>query len=427
MSATIRRGFLLFGILVVFTAVVCVWLPFFALPKVGLGVGLPAIALPAEPLSNSQLPIIGPIFGLQLTNTFTTLIVVDVLMLLLGITVWRATSGVAPEKFVPRGFTNFVDILVQFWYDQAKPVLGEHTWRVLPMALTIFIFLMTANLIKLIPGFETVGIMTCAETGKVGYPLNASNPTFLDVSGGSLRDRAGTTVTAADQAACEDAHPENVAPKLPSSAPAPATGTTGTTTTTTTGTAGTTSTTTTTQAPNANLFNVVPYFRALATDLNIPLALAIVLFMAVQVWGVSVLGLPYFYKFINIPALGNLGKNPMGAMDFVVGLVDIISELSRLISLSFRLLGNIFAGGVLLAVMTFLMAGGLPLPFYGLELFAGLIQAYVFAILAVMYASQAVFAHHAEEHEEAHGEAAHTAHGEHAPEGAAVAKAADLG
>src|SRR5579859_4473089 len=409
MSAPIRRGFLLFGGLVLFTAIVCVWLPFFALPKAGLGVGLPAISLPAEPLSNSQIPIIGPIFGLQLTNTFTTLIVVDVLMLLLGLTVWRATSGVAPEKFVPRGFTNFVDILVQFWYDQAKPVLGEHTWRVLPLALTIFIFLMTANLIKLVPGFETVGQMTCAEAGKVGYPLNDANPTFLLVNGASLKDRAGVTVTTADAKACKAAHPDAVAAELPDLAKL-------------TEAKEASVTAADLAKANPNLFNVVSYFRALATDLNVPLAMAIILFMAVQVWGVSVLGLPYFYKFINIPALGNLGKNPMGAMDFVVGLVDIISELSRLISLSFRLLGNIFAGGVLLAVMTFLMAGGLPLPFYGLELFAGLIQAYVFAILAVMYASQAVFAHHAEEHEEEHD-----AHAENGAQGHAIAQAADLG
>ena len=93
----------------------------------------------------------------------------------------------------------------------------------------------------------------------------------------------------------------------------------------------------------------------------------------------------------------------MGVMDFVVGLVDIISELSRLISLSFRLLGNVFAGGILLAVMTFMVAGVLPSLFYGLELFAGAIQAYVFAILTVMYASQAVFAHHSDdEHDSEH-------------------------
>jgi len=78
----------------------------------------------------------------------------------------------------------------------------------------------------------------------------------------------------------------------------------------------------------------------------------------------------------------------------------------------------VFAGGVLLAVMTFLVAGVLPVAFYGLELFAGAIQAYVFAILTIMYASQAVFAHHAEEHEE------HEVHDAHAP---AATPQAELG
>jgi len=108
--------------------------------------------------------------------------------------------------------------------------------------------------------------------------------------------------------------------------------------------------------------------------------------------------------------LGNISKNPMGGMDFVVGLVEIISELSRLISLSFRLFGNIFAGGVLLVVMTFLVGGIIPSVFYFLELFAGLIQAYVFSVLTVIYASQAVTSHHEAEHE-----AEHETHGNPVP------------
>jgi F-type H+-transporting ATPase subunit a len=162
---------------------------------------------------------------------------------------------------------------------------------------------------------------------------------------------------------------------------------------------------TTARAGNAELFTVIPFFRPLTTDLNLTLALAIITVFTVQLWGVQALGIPYFFKFVNIPALGNIQKNPMGGMDFVVGLIEIVSELSRLVSLSFRLLGSMFAGGILLAVMSFLVAGLLPVVFYFLEIFFGLIQAYVFAILTVMYASQAVTAHHGDDHEE---------HGEHA-------------
>jgi F-type H+-transporting ATPase subunit a len=160
---------------------------------------------------------------------------------------------------------------------------------------------------------------------------------------------------------------------------------------------------------------VVPFFRGTATDLNLALALAIVVFFAVEAWGVMALGPAYFFKFINIPALGNLGKKPLGAIDFLVGIIEIVSELSRLISLSFRLFGNIVAGGVLLIVMTFLAGNGIPMVFYALELFVGLIQAYVFATLTFVYASQAITAHHADdehhEHQDDHGHEAAAAGG----------------
>jgi len=435
MSATTRRGFILFGALVVITAVFCIWLPFFALPKAGFGVGIPWITLPTDVLKGNVLP---SFLGSDFTNSMTALIVVDVLLLLIGLTVRRSLAGWAPDRFVPRGLTNGIEMLVEFWYNTARNVLGEHTRRVVPLATTVFMFVIVGNLINLIPGFETVGVIACAEPGVVGYPLKGSGP-FLDVSGASLKDRAGITAKKPDTEACEakyngtNGQPDYRAPKTIAleqrgelHAPGGDTGTkTGTATTgegagTTNGAASTGNPTNTGSgagstggtanaqeaAGKTELFNVIPFFRGLATDLNMTLALAIIVFIAVQVWGIQSLGGAYFYKFINIPALGNLARKPMGVMDFVAGLVDIVSELSRLISLSFRLLGNVFAGSVLLAVMTFLVAGVLPVAFYGLELFAGAIQAYVFAILTVMYASQAVFAHHSDDEHDTEHEAA---------------------
>jgi len=416
MSAT-RRGFIIFGVIVLVTASLCVWLPFFGLPKAGIGVGLLPFSLPAEVLAPKFL-----FFGIPLTNSITSMLVVDVLMLLIGFTVNRAVSGQVPERFVPRGLTNLIDMLVEFWYNQARTVLGDFAPRVIPLALTIFTFLLLANWIDLIPGNETIGYMRCAEAGKAGYPLIDPNSgiTQLRVDGPSLKDRAGTKAAEADTQACEAAHPQFAAPVAEGAAQPASTGGEGSPAPTAPATKPSGSlelaayvrpsdgavASDQAQKANSELFNVAPFFRPLATDLNMPLALALILFIAVQIWGIQALGGAYFYKFINVPALGNISKNPMGVMDFVVGLVDIISELSRLISLSFRLLGNIFAGGVLLAVMSFLVATVLPVAFYGLELFAGAIQAYVFAILAVMYASQAVVAHGGEGHEE-HDEHAH--------------------
>ena len=108
MSAT-RRGFIIFGGLVVVTAIFCVYLPFFGLPKAGLGVGLPSISLPAEVL----VPSI-PILGIPLTNSMTSMLVVDIILLLIGFTINRALASQSIDRFVPRGLTNGIEMLVEF-------------------------------------------------------------------------------------------------------------------------------------------------------------------------------------------------------------------------------------------------------------------------------------------------------------------------
>ena len=108
----------------------------------------------------------------------------------------------------------------------------------------------------------------------------------------------------------------------------------------------------------------------------------------VQYYGISALGRKYFKKFFNFG-----GKGFMGAIFGVVGILELISEIAKIISFAFRLFGNIFAGEVLLAVMAFLVAFLLPMPFYGLELFVGFIQAFVFMMLAVVFFSTAMVGH----------------------------------
>ena len=144
---------------------------------------------------------------------------------------------------------------------------------------------------------------------------------------------------------------------------------------------------------------LAPLFRSVMTDVNAPLALALMSFIFVEYWGLSALGLGYLKKFF---AFGNLlrGK-PMGIIDVFVGLLELISELIRVVSFTFRLFGNIFAGEVLLLMMSFLVPLVLINVFYGLELFVGLIQAFVFAMLTLVFAQTAV-SHHGDEHEE-HG------------------------
>jgi len=90
----------------------------------------------------------------------------------------------------------------------------------------------------------------------------------------------------------------------------------------------------------------------------------------------------------------------MGLMDFAVGLLEIVSELSRIISFGFRLFGNLFAGQVLLFVIPFLAGALLPLAIYGFEMFVGVIQAFVFGMLLLVFSAMATIEHrHEEDHD----------------------------
>jgi F-type H+-transporting ATPase subunit a len=145
---------------------------------------------------------------------------------------------------------------------------------------------------------------------------------------------------------------------------------------------------------------IIPFLRAPAADLNVTFAFALVAVFAVEFFGVQALGLSYFSRFFNLKE---------GALGLFVSLIELISEISRIVSFAFRIFGNIFGGEVILIVMSYLLAYVLPLPFYGFELFVAFIQAVIFAVLTLVFMSNAVVAHGAhEEHgpgEAAHGEA----------------------
>jgi F-type H+-transporting ATPase subunit a len=128
-----------------------------------------------------------------------------------------------------------------------------------------------------------------------------------------------------------------------------------------------------------------------------------------QVFGVIALGPGYFTKFVNLKGVirafgpdehgqrrgctGMLVAFLFGAMDFFVGALETVSELAKIISFSFRLFGNIFAGEVMLLVLASLVPLVLTLPFLGLEVFVGLIQAFIFYILTLAFFSTATISH----------------------------------
>jgi F-type H+-transporting ATPase subunit a len=151
---------------------------------------------------------------------------------------------------------------------------------------------------------------------------------------------------------------------------------------------------------------LVTWLRPPTTDLNLTLAMALVSVVATQYFGFAILGVKeQLSKYFNFPALR---RGPMGIVDFVVGLLEIVSELGRLVSFSFRLFGNIFAGSVLLAVFAFLLPVVSAILFVPFEMFVGAIQAFVFGFLTLVFMEVGTTSHghaeggthqHVEEHE----------------------------
>ncbi len=121
--------------------------------------------------------------------------------------------------------------------------------------------------------------------------------------------------------------------------------------------------------------------RSANTDLNTTLALAIISFFTVEIIGVSFLGFrKYFKKFINFS----------GFLPFVIGVIELISEIARLIAFSFRLFGNILAGMVLILVAKHFVPYLLPVPLMAFEIFVGFIQAAIFALLTLYFVKLAI-------------------------------------
>ena len=125
----------------------------------------------------------------------------------------------------------------------------------------------------------------------------------------------------------------------------------------------------------------VPLLRSVNTDLNVTLALAIIAFLAIEITGVVVIGfLKYAGKFVNFKS----------AIGFFIGIIELVSEIARLIAFSFRLFGNIFAGEVLIVVIMAFIPIILPVPLMLFEVFVGFIQAAIFSLLTLFFIKIAI-------------------------------------
>lgn len=236
---------------------------------------------------------LGSFAGIPITNTLLMSWIVMAILLAIGITVGRRA------KLVPSRLQLMFEEAITFVRDFMTEVLEDEkvASKYLPLLLTIFFFIFTANVLEFTPGIGSLTFFNGAEH--------------------------------------------------------------------------------------------VPLLRSMNTDLNVTLALTIICFIIIEIAGFTMLGFRYAGKFFNFSS----------PLNFVVGLIELVSELGRLISYSFRLFGNIFAGEVLLAVVTYFAPYIVPVPLMSFELFVGFIQAAVFALLTLFFIKLAIT--------DAHSEAAH--------------------
>lgn len=252
------------------------------------------VAIAAEPLVE-----IGP---LVITNSMVGILIAT--LLLLAAAVWVSRNAAV----VPGRLQGVLEFPVEFMAGIVRAQSGDRWRAILPLILTIFLLVLLANWVGLLPGVGTIGV--------------------------NWTDAEGHTA-------------------------------------------------------------VHPIIRPASADLNFTLGLAIVAFVAFIVWGIRANGVRGYLKetFVATPAY----------MTPIMTPIHIISELSRLISLSMRLFGNVFAGEVLLAVMLALTFAVIPAIFLGLELLFGFVQALVFALLTMTYITLAM-AGHGDSHDDAHDE-----------------------
>ena len=322
-----------------------------------LGAPLAHIQLAAEPLTAKPLFSGLPLFGdVHVTNTMLTTWVV---ILALAAVSYFGTRRVTEE---PGRLQGLLEVVLEFFLNLAERVAGPERGRLFfPLFMTIFLFVVTANWMGVLPGFGTIGRFEPAdEVIHLAKEAEEEDGGHADLTAIKLHRFDGDGAIAVIPFGSVD--------KVITAEEFERVGVA--------------------EGERAGL--LVPFLRSANTEINTTLAIALVAMIMVHWWGIRALGLGgHVGKFINL-------RN--GPIMLFVGLLEGITELARVLSFTFRLFGNIFAGEVLLIVMAFLLPLIGLVPFLGLELFVGLIQAFIFAMLTLVFATTATVGHDADAH-----------------------------
>ena len=387
-----------------------------------LGVGFLFFRSP-KPIIEIKAETITDIGPFPLVNTYVTSVTVVILLVVVAYIVSRRVD------LIPRGLQNAVEAIIEVFYNICINTAGEKNGRrFFPVIMTIFTFIWVANWMALLPFFNAIGKFQevnahhfheeAAVFGKsAGISFIKPNEKELEFEVDTKEVDAfqkeidDATAAGAPAGQIEDlkkqkedallhARERAIAIQLPkaagidvdTSACKPLTGEEKTHCTEEAKLAKADEAAAKLSADSKRIGILIPYFRSMNTDINSPLSIAIWAMIFIEFWGITGLGVfKYGSKFLNFSS----------PINFFVGFLEFIAEIARIISFTFRLFGNMLAGEILLLVMTFLVPFLVAVPFYGLEVFVGLIQAFVFAMLTLVFGVLAVSSH--EGHDEPGG------------------------
>ncbi len=334
----------------------------------------PIIVLPGEVVFRwpEGSPLDGP-FSYGLTNTFIAALITFVVIFVITF-ILRPRSRTADE--VPTGFYNFFELIFEGAYNYVERSAGKWTKNFFPFFMTFILWILISNWIGLVPGVDSIGKWEniphyrAEQAEKIEYEAAIAaglSEEEAEERAHAIFEEVEHQVEEQNDAALQRG-PFLVNPRPDENG----------------------------ENPEGAVWAIVPFVRPAATDLNFTLAVAIISVIMTQYYGMRAQGMRYWKKFFVWDG-NKIAKSPLAVMDTGVGILEFISEVFKIVSFAFRLLGNIFAGMVLL----FVIASLLPvanLAFYFLEFGVGALQAVVFALLTLTFMAGATHGHGHDDH-----------------------------
>lgn len=272
------------------------------------------------------------IFGFPITNSLLASYIVLVLFFLLAYTFNKNVKN-KKSKFV-----FFILFVVNGIYSMFQPIMKDKTKTFFPLLASFLLYILMCNWFGLIPGVGSITLKP-AKAEEMHVVEEKAEAPKEEVNKDAHEEEAREAEAPVAAAAAEKPHEEPPTPLL----------------------------------------------RAATADLNMTIALGLISVVLIQYYGIMYVGLAgYIKKFLNFSS----------PIDFFTGILEIVSEFSKIISFAFRLFGNIFAGEVLIAVIAFLIPVLATFPFLLLEIFVGFIQALVFSMLTAVFLNMSTAKHH---------------------------------